>query len=507
MIINFLYCIDFPQKKDNLKESNRIEGWLLCSQIIKDMQISETSDHNYTLSYGLPRPDVALHFNDFPDNDKCGFAIIAENEPIHLSNAIHINLVVCAADGTSKNLIMSINPDSSSIQSFDVDEDQSPSDIVYQEIEKRFLNTLQKHPWITVRMDITNKCNLRCIMCHYKEKEIHSQPARIMTAERLKYLLQDIAPFVSNIMLSCGFEPLMSRHFSEIVSMINENYPHMEIDLCTNAMLMDSKVRKVIIEKNVTHVLLSFDGVTRQTIEKIRVGADYNKIIGNIKALRDLKINFKRTFPIFFMDFVLMNSNIHEAPAFVRLCSELGIDTIDFRHLVGNIFFSEHEEMLNHNKEKYNYYRDLIIAEGKKYNINVRLPEPYDAEVTWVPESVPEVDLSDFTSVVADEQTAEVVNSKETVHNNGKESDFPFLAPASCLRPFSEIMIIDQEKILPCSYYNEAMGMLDENNTLYSIFFGEKYQKVRKKMLLSQFDRSCHNCPIKLNLLPTEIVR
>ena len=154
------------------------------------------------------------------------------------------------------------------------------------ETENKYIKTLKKYPWPTVRMDITNKCNLRCIMCHYKEKEIYSRPAKNITAEQLKHNLRDIAPYIKHIMLSCGFEPLISKHFTEILSMLHDNFSHLEIGLCTNGMLLDSKARKAIVENKVSHVILSFDGVTKDTLEKIRVGADYRRIISYIMALR-----------------------------------------------------------------------------------------------------------------------------------------------------------------------------------------------------------------------------
>ena len=102
----------------------------------------------------------------------------------------------------------------------------------------------------------------------------------------------------------------------------------------------------------------------------------------------------------------------------------------------------------------------------------------------------------------------EITNCKEFISLSGKDSDFAFLSGASCLRPFNEIMIVDEQKILPCSYYNDSMGNLDEDNTLYSIFFNEKFRKVpRQRKLLSRVDHNCMNCPIMINLLPTEIVR
>ncbi len=506
-IINFLYCIDRISISNNPDMSDRIDGWLLCSNKIRGARVSEGINPNIILNVGMPRPDVALHFIDFPDNDKCGFSIIAENGNISLHNEFNLELEIEVSSGNTKSIEIALNLNASGIQEIEVDDNKELSDSQQKHIEAKFIKTLKTHPWLTIRMDIINKCNLRCIMCHYKEEEIHSQPLNLITASELKHQLQDIAPFVKHIMLSCGFEPLMSKHFSEIIIMLRENYPHLEIGLCTNGMLLDSKIRKILIENNVTHVIFSFDGVTKNTLEKIRLGADYNKIIGNIKALRDLKRKYKRNFPLMFMDFVLMKANIHEAPAFVRMCAELGFEIIDFRHLVGNIYFKVHDEMLIHEKEKYNYFRQLIIDESKKYPIDVRLPEPFETEGSYIPDVSLEIDLSDFDAVISAEQTLEVIPSPDIVLKGGNDTDFHFLSNLSCLRPFNEIMIIDQEKILPCSYYNDSMGKLDDNNTLHSIFFNEKYQKVRRNKILNRFDLYCNNCPIISNLLPTDIIK
>jgi radical SAM protein with 4Fe4S-binding SPASM domain len=254
-------------------------------------------------------------------------------------------------------------------------------------------------------------------------------------------------------------------------------------------------------------VILSFDGVTKRTLEKIRVGADYNRILSNIMALHELKKKHNRTSPLLFMDFVLMNSNIHEAPAFVGMCAKMGIAMIDFRHLVGNIYFSEHEEMPDTKDGKYNYYRQRIIEESKKYNMDVRLPEAFDTTSAYIPDERNAVCMTDFNNVIPDIQTEEIKPAKEVYYSSGKDADFAFLANASCLRPFSEIMITEDGKIMPCSYYSDAMGVLGDSNTLHSIFFNDTFRNVRRKKLLSRFDHNCMNCPIMMNLLPTEIVR
>ena len=136
----------------------------------------------------------------------------------------------------------------------------------------------------------------------------------------------------------------------------------------------------------------------------------------------------------------------------------------------------------------------------------MRLPEPFETDEVFVYEEIVNMDLPDFRNVEADYQDEEIIESKEAFYAKGEDKDFGFLMGASCLRPFNEIMIIDQQKILPCSYYNNSMGMLNENTSLYDIFFNNAFSHVRQKMIQSHFDYNCVNCPIKLNLLPTESI-
>ncbi len=505
MDINFLYCIDYPAKSDNIENTAKIVGWLLCSCKLFSLKMADEIKPNISFVYGLPRPDVHDSFKTFSNNVTGGFSITTFNELINRNEKFVLQAEVEISQEQYRKVKVVLDLNTNTIQDYDVEDETAVSETKWNIIEKQFIDTLMRHPWLTVRMDITNKCNLRCIMCHYKVKEFYAQPLKLITAEKLKYQLQDIAPYVKQIMISCAFEPLMSKHFAEIVGMLHKDFPHMEIALCTNGMLLNSVARKVIIENRVTNVILSFDGVTKTTLEKIRVGADYGKIISNIMALRDLKLKLHKTQPLLFMDFVLMNSNIHEAPYFVKLCKDLGVEMIDFRHLVGLPFFNIEDEMLTNQKVKYNYYRQRIVEESEKHHINIRLPEPFATNESYLPLAIHDIDYSDFLKVIPDLQTVEVLYRGEFSHKNGNKTDFEFLASAKCLRPFNEITINDHDKIMPCSYYGDFMGDFNEDNTLYSVFFSEKYRKVRRKKIQSGFDFKCISCPIKLNYLPTEI--
>jgi len=506
MLITFLYCIDFPSATDQTEVTNRLAGWLLCSHKIVSLDVL-SSNNEFIVEYGHARDDVYAHFKSFSYTKNCGLAVTATKKYIPLKEPLLLEIHLETPETTLVCVNINLHLQPGIIRTLEVDTDALKVREAFNKTEVLFEKTLKKHPCLTIRMDITNKCNLKCIMCHYKEESIYSRPTQAISDEQLKHNLKDIAPFVKSIMLSCGYEPLMSRHFHSILHMLYSSYPHIEIAFCTNAMLLNSKARKSTIENNVDMVVLSIDGVKANTVERIRKGSSFKTIISNILALQELKKQYKISYPQLLMDFVLMNSNIHEAPAFVEMCSLMGIEVIDFRHLVGNVFFNEHEEMLSLNKAKYNHFRPLIIEASKKHNIKIRLPEPYLTNDVYVPEVLSEVNLSDFFSIHPDIQTETISLSHKIKRLSIPENAYSFLAEATCMRPFNEIMINENGKILPCSYYNDPMGWLSNENNLYNIFFSEEFKEVRRRKLFNRFDHNCLNCPIKHNLLPSDFVK
>jgi MoaA/NifB/PqqE/SkfB family radical SAM enzyme len=75
-----------------------------------------------------------------------------------------------------------------------------------------------------------------------------------------------------------------------------------------------------------------------------------------------------------------------------------------------------------------------------------------------------------------------------------------------CNRPFSEIMVRDQNEVLPCPFHEKPLGLLSEGKTLAEIFQGEAFQRLRRNMLRPEGDPACANCPIKSKHLPIDAV-
>ncbi|MCP3960666.1 MAG: hypothetical protein GY719_22715, partial [bacterium] len=270
---------------------------------------------------------------------------------------------------------------------------------------------------------------------------------------------------VRAVVLSCADEPLTSNHFPEILSYLVDRHPRVDVEFCTNAMLMNARIRRLLVEKAVGHLMLSMDGSSRVSLESIRVGARYDRIVANIKALRDLKRAAGARYPVLVMDFVMMRRNIHEAPVFVELAARLGVQMIDFRHVIPG-YLSDPDELLSSHKARYNHYRERVLEAARRLRVGVTIPPAYETQERFDASAEQVADLGDFKAVKADPAKGDVPVPRrfprgfKPRHNRGTAAEL--FASTYCERPFSEIMIAEQDLVRPCPWYQGELGRISD---------------------------------------------
>lgn len=153
-------------------------------------------------------------------------------------------------------------------------------------LEERLTASLRRKRGLTLRLDLVNKCNLRCVMCHYSDDRVFKRPARHITPGQFFAFFEDLAPDVREVVLSCGDEPLISPHFQPIIRELARLHPEVEIVFSTNAMLLNEGAARAIVGSGVSLITFSIDGVTAATLESIRTGARFNQVIGNLARLK-----------------------------------------------------------------------------------------------------------------------------------------------------------------------------------------------------------------------------
>ncbi len=507
-----LYCIDVPRVTDDLGEVSEIAGWCLCSRSIESITASIPGPDPWEISYGLPRPDVGgSSFEGYPNAQRCGFRIEVPGRGLDRPTPIELALVVKGRFGIRERYELKVNLSSNDVQRVHLRSKRRLQRISPQNLEKRLKKSLDSKPGITLRLDVINKCNLRCIMCHFADVNVLREPTWKLTVEEFDRFFAEVSPYVRSVLLSCADEPLTSHLFPDVLAHIAEKYPHLEIEFCTNAMLLNARIRRLVIERGVTHLIFSMDGVRKKTLESIRIGSKYEKVAGNILALRDLKQATSSRYPIFLMDFVMMASNIHEAPAFVELSSRLGARMIDFRHVIPGELFNDPLHFLSNDPARYNYFRDLVIQEGKRHQIDIVIPPPYETSEEFSPSDVPPVDLGDFEKVEPSPAVGRMPVPRrfpkgfKPRHTRGTAAER--FAETYCERPFSEMTILDQELVKPCPWHRTHLGKLGDGKTLAEIFFGEEFARLRRRMLDPAGDPNCQDCPWKSDLLVSEVAQ
>jgi pyrroloquinoline quinone biosynthesis protein E len=178
---------------------------------------------------------------------------------------------------------------------------------------RTFINT-PFMPFI-VQIEPTTKCNLNCISC------THSTYTKDMIGdlsfENFKKIINQI-PTALIVKLQGMGEPFFNH---DIVNMLKySKQKGMITEVISNGTILNEEALKYL-----DSLVFSFDGATKKTYEKIRVGSNFERVVGNIKKAVKLK---KDT--TICMSIVVLKENINELKEFVDLAKGLGVDAVGF---------------------------------------------------------------------------------------------------------------------------------------------------------------------------------
>lgn len=234
---------------------------------------------------------------------------------------------------------------------------------------------------LKVVWDISNKCNLRCKMCHFAVDEVFHRPAKYMTVEEFCRLSEKVLPYAHTLILSAGAEPLTSPYFGEILK-VAATYRVPDLLFITNGLRLTRDLVDLVIECGVTQIQFSVDGSTPATYESVRRGGKLERLIENIRYLDARKKALVSATPRLQFNIVLMKSNIEELDGFVDLAEELGVEWIAARHLLVMNGLDCERESLSLDPERANFYfeRFLQRAEGSRSVQVIGFPDLFDVE-------------------------------------------------------------------------------------------------------------------------------
>lgn len=221
-------------------------------------------------------------------------------------------------------------------------------------VEKNASETVLSSTPVRISMNLTGKCNIRCIFCHLALADYYSNDELSLD------LFKKLDPFLtraSHLVYFSSTEPLSARYFNEIfdysIRYDAEKY------LSTNGIQLTEDIAQMFVQGNLYYLTVSLAGTTRESYKRYHRKDAFDTVIDNLKRLNRIKKHHNLDAPHIRLVFVTMRSNMHMLPDIVRLAHELecdvGVKITYFKsyteELLHEIPFNDRERVIHYTQE------------------------------------------------------------------------------------------------------------------------------------------------------------
>lgn len=185
--------------------------------------------------------------------------------------------------------------------------------------------SLKNRPWRLFQVESAIACNLKCVMCPWREIAKKATAQGIMTAE----IWEAIRPYLSQVQsvdFTGGGEPLLQPRLAEWIA--DATKAGCETGFLSNGLLLKEEKLKKILDAGINWICISMDGATAGMYNKIRVGSNFDRVCENVANIRRLRAG---NIPKTMINFVLMDINSHQMEEMVQLAARLGVDQLNFK--------------------------------------------------------------------------------------------------------------------------------------------------------------------------------
>jgi len=186
---------------------------------------------------------------------------------------------------------------------------------------------------LSLSIESTAKCNLFCPMC---PREYLHFPPRNMEIDLFRKIIDEGKDFLEFAVPYGVGEPLLNPEIYDMIAYCRQ--AGVPSGLSTNATVLTEQAGRRLIQAGLDYIIFAFDGATRETFEKYRKGADFDKVRRNIHTFLGVKKDLgSKIFCI--IQLVRLRDNRGEIPELMRMWRIEGIDEIrikkDEAHIEG----------------------------------------------------------------------------------------------------------------------------------------------------------------------------
>lgn len=169
-------------------------------------------------------------------------------------------------------------------------------------------------------LELTSRCNLRCVHCYLGAQEQHWDEARRrqeLPLAKLLSIIDELADAGCLYLGITGGDPMLHDHFAEVYRHACER--GIRVTVLCNGVLVRDKIVELFREYPPLQVEVSLYGATRATYEAVtKVPGSYAKCLAGVRKLVDNGIRVQ-------LKTVIITLNAHELQDMRRIAGELGV--------------------------------------------------------------------------------------------------------------------------------------------------------------------------------------
>jgi len=180
-----------------------------------------------------------------------------------------------------------------------------------------------------VALDITYKCNFRCLHC-FNSSGDHNLDFEELSDEEILSLCDDIIKFAPTVVCICGGEPLIRKDLviSVVEKITNNTNFKTQVNMVTNGYLMTEEIAKKLKKAGIGNVQVSLDGASSTTHDWLRNKSKaFEKAVNALKLLNKAGIETGASC-------VPTKMNYKEIDKIIQLCKELGVKSFRMQPLM-----------------------------------------------------------------------------------------------------------------------------------------------------------------------------
>jgi MoaA/NifB/PqqE/SkfB family radical SAM enzyme len=193
---------------------------------------------------------------------------------------------------------------------------------------------------LNVILDLTSRCNLKCVMCYFAatdrlawapyDRQLSDDGN--LPFETFERIAADLFPRAWRVALACAAEPMIHPRFRDILAVAGR-YGVPDLWFPTNLLALTPATAAALVDNHVTTVAASIDGMTKETYEKIRVPAKFERLLACLDVLGAARREKKSKTPRLRIIFTWMKSNRQDLALLPEFAARHGATEIDVRYV------------------------------------------------------------------------------------------------------------------------------------------------------------------------------